>query len=253
MIYSENEIKILREGGKRLAIILNKVSKKVLPGIKIFELNDYAEKLISEGGDEPAFLNYRPDGAKFSYPASLCVSVNDEVVHGISKNNERVLRSGDIVGLDLGIIHKGLITDMAITVGSGEIDESAKNLIKFTKKALAEGIKIARAGNTVGDIGFSISEVGKKAGLGVVDELGGHGVGKKVHEKPFIPNVGKKGRGEKLKKGMVLALEPMLNEGTKNVILDKDGYTFKTADKKRSAHFELTILITDGKAKILTC
>ena len=252
MIYTEEEINILREGGKRLAVILDKISKKIQPGVKVSELNKYAEQLIREGGDKPAFLGYRPEGASFPYPASLCVSVNDEIVHGISSNNGRILKEGDIVGIDLGLIHKGLVTDMAITVSVGETDSTAKKLIETTKQALYEGIKAVRAGATVGDIGFAISNFANSTGFGIVDELGGHGVGKSVHEKPFIPNVGQKGTGKKLKAGMVLALEPMLNEGTKNIVLSDDGYTFKTADGGRSAHFEHTVLVTRNGAEILT-
>lgn len=252
MVYTKDEIDILREGGKRLANILDKISKKVIIDTKVLELNDYAEQLIKEGGDIPAFLHYQPESAKFPYPASLCVSVNDEIVHGISSNNEKVLKEGDIVGLDLGLIHNGLVTDMAITVGVGEIDSNAKKLIETTKQALFEGIKVAREGNTTGDIGNAIENSAKLSGFGIVDDLGGHGVGRSVHEEPFIPNVGKKGTGTELRKGMVLALEPMLNEGTKDIILDKDGYTFRTADGKRSAHFEHTILITEGEPEILT-
>ncbi len=252
MIYNQDEIEILRKGGKRLSHILDEVSKKVIIGAKISDLNDYAEKLIADGGDKPAFLNYKPEGASFPYPASLCVSVNDEIVHGISSNNETLLKEGDIVSLDLGLIHKGLVTDMAVTVGVGKIDESAEKLIEVTKKALFKGIKVAKDGNTMGDIGFAIESLAESFGYGVVDELGGHGVGKNVHEEPFVPNVGKKGRGIKLKAGMVLALEPMLNEGKKDVVLSDDGYTFKTFDGSRSAHFEHTILVTDGKPEILT-
>jgi methionyl aminopeptidase len=252
MIYSSEEIEILREGGKRLAFILNEVAKKVVVGAKVLELNDYAEQLIKEGGDKPAFLHYQPEGANFPYPASLCVSINDEIVHGISSNNRRELQDGDIVGIDLGLNHKGLITDMAMTVGVGNIGREDKKLIETTKQALFEGIKVAKTGNTTGDIGYAISKFAKPNGFGIVDDLGGHGVGKSVHEEPFIPNNARKGSGEKLKKGMVIALEPMLNEGTKKIVLSDDGYTFKTADGGNSAHFEHTILITDGAPEILT-
>jgi len=252
MIYSSEEIEILREGGKRLAFILNEVAKKVVVGAKVLELNDYAEELIKEGGDKPAFLHYQPEGANFPYPASLCVSINDEIVHGISSNNRRELQDGDIVGIDLGLNHKGLITDMAMTVGVGNIGREDKKLIETTKQALFEGIKVAKTGNTTGDIGYAISKLSKPNGFGIVDDLGGHGVGKSVHEEPFIPNSARKGSGEKLKKGMVIALEPMLNEGTKKIVLSDDGYTFKTADGGNSAHFEHTILITDGAPEILT-
>jgi len=252
MIYSEAEINILREGGKRLAYVLGEVAKKTVPGVKIFELNDYAEKLILEGGDTPAFLNYKPEGSGFPYPASLCVSVNEGIVHGISNGNSRVLKDGDVVGLDLGLRHNGFVTDMAVTVGVGKVDNESRKLIEATKQALYEGIGQARAGNTTGDIGHAVAEFGKKARFNVAEDLGGHGVGKNVHEEPFIPNFGRKGSGDKLRSGMVLAIEPMLNAGTKRIVLDDDGYTFNTADGKKSAHFEHTILITNGEPEILT-
>lgn len=250
--YTQKEIEILREGGRRLAIILDKVAKKAVVGVTLSELNDYAEQLIKEGGDKPAFLHYQPYGADYPYPASLCASVNDEIVHGISSDNGRVLKEGDVVGLDLGLNHKGFFTDMAVTVWVGKIDDNAKKLIETTKKALDAGIEELRVDNRLGDFGFVVSQIAKSAGFGVVDELGGHGVGRKVHDEPFIPNIGKKGKGEKIKEGMVLALEPMFNEGTKRVVLSDDGYTFKTADGKRSAHFEHTVLVTKEGPEILT-
>ena len=210
-----------------------------------------AEKLIREGGDEPAFLNYPPNGAKFPYPATLCVSINNEVVHGIP-SDKRILKDGDIVGLDLGLKHAGFFTDMAMTVPVGGIDKEAKKLIEITEKSLIKGIAAAKSGGFVGDIGEAIENFVKPHGYGIVKILGGHGVGKKVHEDPYIPNYGKSGTGPKLVPGMVLALEPMLNEGRDKVFLDNDGYTFKTRDGKRSAHFEHTILITESKAEILT-
>ncbi|MCR4330988.1 MAG: type I methionyl aminopeptidase [Patescibacteria group bacterium] len=249
-IYTEAEIALLREGGKRLASVLREVAQSVRPGITTLLLDQIAERLIRQLGDTPAFLHYKPAGARFPYPRSLCVSVNNEVVHGIP--GSRVLKEGDIVGLDLGITHKGLVTDMAVTVGVDTVDETAKKLINITREALAVGIAAARGGARVGDIGHAIETFVKPYGYGVIEVLGGHGVGHKVHEDPYIPNVGRKGTGPILKPGQVLALEPMLNEGSKEVYLDDDGYTFKTADDKRSAHFEHTILITEGAAEILT-
>jgi methionyl aminopeptidase len=253
IIKTKEEIDLIREGGKRLATVLYKVKDMVAPGVSTWELDAYAEKLIREYGDEPAFLNYRPEGAKIPFPASLCVSVNDEVVHGIP-SKERILKEGDIISIDLGLKHKGLFTDMALTVAVGQIDESSKMLLEKTEKALYVGVDNARVGNRVGDIGFAIESFVKaqKVKYGIVEVLSGHGVGKYIHEDPYIPNFGKKGTGAKLVAGMVIAIEPMLNLGTKNVILEKDGYTFRTADRKRSAHFELTILITDGEPEILT-
>ena len=250
IIKTPEEIEILREGGMRLATVLYKVRDMIVPGVSTYDLDKYAEKLIREMGDEPAFLNYRPKRAKIPFPATLCVSVNDEVVHGIP-NKERILKEGDIVSIDLGIKHQGLFTDMALTTGVGKISTSDLELMKTTELALRIGIDAAIGGNRVGDIGHAIENfIGRK--YGIVEVLAGHGVGRAIHEDPYIPNFGKKGTGAKLVHGMVIAIEPMLNGGTKNVTLDADGYTFHTVDGKRSAHFEHTILITEGEPEILT-
>ena len=258
IIKTSEEIEIIREGGKHLATVLYKVKKIVKPGISTKDLDIYTEKLIRELGDQPAFLNYKPYGANKPYPASLCVSVNDEVVHGIPNKN-RILKEGDIVSLDLGLKHKGLFTDMAITMPVGKVNVFNQKLIEITEQALQIGIEAARGGNTVGDIGYAIESFihvqknkGNNMQYGIVEVLAGHGVGRAIHEDPYIPNFGKKGKGEKLIPGMVVALEPMINLGTKNVTIDNDGYTFRTADGKNSAHFEHTILITEGEAEILT-
>lgn len=250
MIKTEEEIAIIREGGKRLAAILLAIKDKVVPGVTTRELDQLAEKLMREGGDEPAFLHYTPEGVSIPYPGSLCVSVNDEIVHGIG--GDRVLEEGDIIGIDTGIKHKGFFTDSAMTVAVGEIDDTAKKLVQVTKDALAIGIDAARGGNTIGDIGYSIEKYVKGQGFVIVEELGGHGVGYHQHEDPHIANYGEKGKGVRLKPGMVLALEPIVNEGTRYIKLMPDGYTYVTRDHKRSAHFEHTILITDGPAEILT-
>ncbi len=232
IIKTKEEIEILREGGKRLATVLYKVKEKVKPGISTKDLDDYTFKLIKEIGDEPAFLNYRPEGAEFPYPASICVSVNNEVVHGIP-STKRILQEGDIVSLDLGLKHKGLYTDMAITVPVGEISPASKKLIEVTEKSLEVGINAAEGGNRVGDISHAIEGFVRPYRYGIVEVLSGHGVGKHIHEDPYVPNFGKANTGAKLVPGMVIAIEPMLNNGTKNVILDKDGYTFRTADGKK--------------------
>ncbi len=251
IIKTKEEIEILREGGRRLAEVLQKVKEMVAPGVSTWELDKYAYKLIKELGDEPAFLNYKPEGARIPFPASLCVSVNDEVVHGIPKR-ERILKEGDIVAIDLGLKHKGLFTDHAVSVAVGNVSKEDQKLLDATREALEVGISEARVGNRVGDIGYAIEQFVKPYRYGIVDVLSGHGVGKYIHEDPYIPNFGKKGTGAKLVAGMVIAIEPMLNLGTKNVTLDKDGYTFYTNDRKRSAHFEHTVLITDGEPEILT-
>src|SRR3989338_495582 len=255
IVKTPEEIKILREGGRRLATVVYKVRDRIGPGVSTYDLDIYAEKLIRDMGDEPAFLNYRPDGARISFPATLCISVNDEVVHGIPKK-ERILKEGDIVSIDLGVKHKGLFTDMALTTPVGAVSDSSLELMRVTEQALQVGINEAVGGNRVGDIGHAIESFirSQKGGerYGIVEILAGHGVGRQIHEDPYIPNFGKKGTGAKLVPGMVIAIEPMLNNGTKNVTLDKDGYTFHTADGKRSAHFEHTILITENDPEILT-
>jgi len=250
IIKSEEEKNIARESGRRLAAVLYKVIEKVAPGVTPKDLDVYAEELIREGGDEPAFLGYKPSGAKTPYPATLCVSVNSDVVHCIPK--ELALKEGDIVSLDLGLKHKGFITDMARTVPVGNISEKSQKLITVTKEALARGIKSVRVVGHVGDIGHAIHSFVKENDFSIVEELGGHGVGKQVHEEPYIPNYGEKGKGVELVLGMVLAIEPIVNEGSRGVELDKDGFTFKTKDTQRSAHFEDTILITKKGAEILT-
>ncbi len=256
IVKTQKEIEILREGGKHLATILHKVKKKIKQGISTKDLDDYAYKLISELGDTPSFLNYHPEEAETPFPASLCVSVNDEVVHGIP-NKDKILKEGDIVCIDLGLKHGGLFTDMAITVPVGKVSPASMKLIETTKKALQVGISASYAGNTVGDIGHAIESFvnSQKGGqhYGIVEVLSGHGVGRAVHEDPYIPNFGKKGTGAKLVPGMVLALEPMFNNGTKYVAIDDDGHTVRTADGKKSAHFEHTILITEDEPEILTC
>jgi len=254
IIKTKEEVEIIREGGKHLATVLYKVRDMVAPGVSVKDLDLYAEKLIREYGDEPAFKNYKPYGAKTPFPATLCVSINDEVVHGIPRV-DRILNEGDIVAIDCGVKHKGYFTDMALTVAVGEISDEHKKLLQITEEALMIGIKAAKIGKRVGDIGYAIETFVRKQKhkYGIVDILSGHGVGKYIHEDPYVPNFGKKGTGEKLVEGMVLALEPMLNMGTKNVFLDKnDEWTFKTNDGKYSAHFELTIAVGKSGGEILT-
>ncbi len=246
------EIEILKEGGRRHADILQKISQKIAPGVTAKELNEYAHVLIREYGDAPAFLHYTPEGAKRPYPAALCVSVNDEIVHGIPNEEEKVLKQGDVVSIDLGLIHRGLITDSAVTLPVGVVSETHMNLIRATEEALYAGIAEAKGGNRIGDIGFAVQSVAKKRGFALAEGLSGHGVGYAVHEDPFVPNTGKQGKGELLKPGMVIAIEPMLVTGLPHIVLDKDGYTYRTADKGVSAHAEHTIVITDNEPIILT-
>ncbi len=247
---SADEIAILREGGRRLSAILRQVARAVLPGISTLELDTLARDLIAQNGDEASFLHYQPAGAPAPYPAALCVSVNDEVVHGIP--GERALQNGDIVTVDLGLKHGGLFTDMAITVPVGEVSPEALALIKATEEALAAGIAAARPGERVGAIGSAVQAVAKQGKYGVVRDLAGHGVGYAVHEEPFVPNFGKSGEGEVLEPGMVLALEPMFTLGGWRVNFLSDGYTVTTADGSLAAHCERTIVINSDGAEILT-
>ncbi len=250
IIKNAEEISLLREGGAILAEVLQKVAQKVAPGISTLELDTYALGLIREKGGEPAFLNYKPEGAPRAYPASLCTSVNNEIVHGIPKA-DKILKEGDIVSLDLGIKYKGMFTDHAVTVAVGKVSKASQELLSFTAEALLVGIEAARGGSTVGDVGYAIEKfVGRK--YGIVRELSGHGVGQKIHEDPYVPNFGKRGTGQKLIPGMVIAIEPMLNIGKAAIVTENDDWTISTADGSRSAHFEHTILITESEAEILT-
>ncbi len=249
------DIEILREGGKRHAFILKQVAAAVAPGVSTQTLDELAARLIAEGKegeDKAAFLGYKPYGAKRPYPASLCVSVNDAIVHGIPNEEPIILKEGDIVSLDLGLVHKGLITDMAITVPVGKISPAAKKLLKVTRDSLMKGIKAVKAGNTTGHVGEAIEAGANAEGFGIVRELSGHGVGYKVHEDPYVPNYGVAGDGESLRAGMVIAIEPMFNIGGDEIKLDKDGYTYRTSDGSLSAHFEHTVLVTEKGCEILT-
>lgn len=250
IIKNSEELKILREGGKRLGAILRQVAECAIPGVQTIELDRLAEELVMKAAGIPAFKGYKTYDAKSEYPATLCVSVNDEVVHGIP--SERELKDGDIVGLDIGMQFGGLFTDMAITVPVGNVDEKYLKLIATTRAALAKGIAEVKAGARLGDIGAVIQKHAEAAGFSVVKELVGHGVGRKVHEEPEIPNWGKKGTGAILKEGMVLALEPMLNEKKDRVKLAPDGWTYVTYDGSRSAHFEHTIVVMKNGAEIIT-
>lgn len=251
IIKTESEIERLRRGGPVIARILRAVAAAVAPGVATKSLDDLAVQLIKEAGAVPAFLNYRPDGADRPYPASLIVSINDEVVHGIPGN--RILKEGDIVALDLGINFEGVFLDHAVTVPVGKIGPKDKELLSVTEAALYEGIEaIKMPGGAIGDIGHAIESAIDKRKFGIVRTLSGHGVGRAIHEDPYVPNYGKKGKGERLRPGMVIAIEPMITRGSEDVVLLDDGYTLVTADHSRSAHFEHTVLITEKGAEILT-
>ncbi len=251
-IKTKEEIAILREGGRRHGQILRELASMVKPGITAQLLEDRARELIKEGGDKSAFLDYKPEGASRAYPAALCVSINDEIVHGIPNESHKILKEGDIVSIDLGLEHKGLITDAALTVPVGKISSLLEELLVVTKKALNMGIKAAKPGKRVSDIGEAVERVAIPYKYGVVEELAGHGVGYSVHEEPYVPNWGGSGESSILQPGMVIAIEPMFNLGTKHIVLDADGYTYRTKDGKPSAHFEHTVVITKSGAEVLT-
>lgn len=246
------EIEILKEGGKKLAGILQELKKEVRPGVGTKDLEVRAQELFKESGGKPAFFGYRPEGVKRPYPAVVCVSVNDEIVHGIPTEPSYELQEGDIVTLDAGMKYKGMITDHAITVPVGKISQEDKKLLAMTEESLYAGIKAAVIGNTLGDIGAAIQAVGEKAGFGICEGLCGHGVGFDVHEDPYVPNKGRAGQGMKLEEGLVIAIEPMFAHGTADIIGLDDEYTYVTADAQNAAHFEHTVAITADGPQILT-
>jgi methionyl aminopeptidase len=240
----------LLEAGKRLGVILETVAKAVHPGVTTKELDTLADTLITEGGDFPCFKSYQPEGASYPYPSALCISVNDEVVHGIP--SDRVLHEGDIVSLDLGLKHNGIIVDSAVTVPVGKVDSASYKLMDATLGSLEAAIAAARPGARIGDVSHATEKAFEGTGFAVVKMLGGHGVGEHVHEEPFISNVGHPGTGPEIVSGMVLALEPIANMGKHHVDILEDDYTFVTRDGSRSAHFEHTILIEDEGTIVVT-
>jgi methionyl aminopeptidase len=244
IIKSEREIALMRESGRIVATVLDILSRRVKPGMKTKELDLIAAEAVRKLGAKPSFKGYR------GFPANLCVSVNDEVVHGIP--GERVLREGDIVSLDFGAIYKGFHGDSALTVGVGKIDSKAKELVETTREALAAGIAAARAGARLGDISAAIQGYAEGRGFSVVREYTGHGIGREMHEEPQIPNFGMAGTGPVLEKGMTIALEPMVNLGDWRTRLGGDHWTVLTADGSLSAHFEHTIAIAGEEAEVLT-
>lgn len=250
---TEEEIAVMREGGKIHAKILKEIAQKVRPGIRTGDLNSYAEQLIDEAGCTASFLGYQPKGAREPFPAALCVSINEEIVHGIPNGSEdRLLLEGDIVSLDLGVTYKGFITDASVTVPVGRISKEAQELISATREALDKGISAMRLGGHIGDIGAAIMEVAVRHGLGVIEGLSGHGVGYSVHEEPFVPNKAKRGEGPELKPGLVIAIEPMFSLGSRDIKLLSNDYTFITRDKSLAAHFEHTVAVTKNGIEVLT-
>ena len=244
-IKSERDIEHMKEAGRILAIVHEEMEKIIRPGISTYDINKRGEEVIRSYGCIPSFLNYQ------GYPASICVSVNDEVVHGIP-NKKRILREGDIVSLDAGVLYKGYHSDAARTHAVGEISTEAKQLIEVTKQSFFEGIRFAKEGYHINDISTAIQEYAESFGYSVVRELVGHGVGKELHEEPQIPNFRTRRRGMRLQAGMTLAIEPMINMGKAGVYWLDDEWTVVTQDHFYSAHYENTILITKGEPEILS-
>ena len=244
-IKTAREIELMREAGRLLEKVHDELADFVKPGISTLDIDRFGEKLIRSLGCTPNFLNYN------GYPASICVSVNDEVVHGIPKKN-RILQEGDIVSLDAGLIYKGYHSDAARTHAVGKISPEAQQLINVTRESFFEGIKYAKAGNHLHDISAAIGNYAEQFGYGVVRDLVGHGIGTHLHEDPQIPNFPQKRRGIRLIPGMTLAIEPMINQGRADVEWLDDDWTVVTQDGSLSAHYENTILITEDEPEILT-
>ncbi len=241
---TEDEIELMRLSNQLVARTLGEVAKFIKPGVLTLELDKVAEQFIRDNGGVPAFLNYH------GFPNTLCTSVNDKVVHGIP--TKQPLKDGDIVSVDCGVLMNDFFGDSAYSFPVGNISEEAKQLLSVTKESLYKGIESAKAGKRLGDIGFAIQSYCESFGYSVVREMVGHGIGRNLHEAPEVPNYGKKGSGLLLKEGMVLAIEPMINLGRRNIVQESDGWTVRTIDNKLSAHFEHSIVIRKNGAEVLS-
>lgn len=250
VIKSENELAALREGGHKLSGILKMVKEVTRVGISTKELDEFAEAEILKAGGRPSFKDYTPPGMVKKFPSTLCISINSEVVHGLP--GERVLKDGDLVGLDIGVEYKGFFTDMAVTIAVGSITECEKKLLKTCEEALELAISKVKAGVRTGDIGSAVQKFIEKNNFGVVRELVGHGVGRMVHEDPEIPNWGRPGHGAVLRENEVIAIEPMITMGHYAIKLLADGWTWVTRDNSKAAHFEHTLVVLKNGAEILT-
>lgn len=246
MIYykTEEEIDLIRKSSLLVAKTHAEIAGLIKPGITTIALDKIAEEFIRDNGGIPAFKGYG------GFPNTLCMSPNEEVVHGIP--NDTILTDGEILSVDCGVIMDGFYGDSAFTYEVGEVDEKIRELLKVTKESLYKGIEMAVLGNRLGDIGYAVQKYAESFGYGVVRELVGHGIGKNLHESPEVPNYGRKGSGILLKEGLVIAIEPMINMGGKQIMQHNDGWTITTFDKKPSAHFEHTIVVRKGKAEILS-
>ena len=246
MLYykTNEEIELVRESSLLVAKTLAEVAKAIKPGITTLQLDKIAEEFIRDNQAEPAFLNYN------GFPNSLCISVNAQVVHGIP--NKETLKDGDVCSVDCGVLKNGFYGDSAYTFAIGEVSDESLTLLRVTRESLLKGIEKAVSGGRLGDVSAAIQEHAESHGFSVVRELVGHGIGRHLHEKPEVANYGKRGSGLVLKEGLIIAIEPMINMGTKSVVHEKDGWTVRTADRKPSAHFEHTVAIRKGEADILS-
>lgn len=241
---SPEEVELIRESAMLVARTLAEVARVIAPGVTTRKLNSIAETYIKDNGAVPAFLNYN------GFPYSLCISPNEQVVHGFP--GEYVIREGDLISVDCGVIKNGFFGDSAYTFSIGEVDPLRQRLVEVTQECLRRAVETAVAGSRIGDIGFAVQSLAEENGFGVVRELVGHGVGVKLHEKPDVPNYGRRGTGMKLEEGMVIAIEPMINAGTPNVKFWSDGWTVTSRDNQPSVHFEHTVAIKKGKADVLS-
>ncbi len=243
VLKTPGEIELMDQANRIVLKVLDEVGAIIAPGVTPRELDRLAERVIRGAGGVPAFLNYR------GYPATLCISVNDVIVHGIP--NDVPLKEGYIVGIDCGVLYKGYYGDAARTFAVGEVDDEAKRLLKVTEEALRLAVEQVRPGGRVSDIGHAVQRHAERHGFSVVREFSGHGIGTSLHEEPQVPNYGKPGKGPKLRPGLVLAIEPMVNAGKAGVRMDADGWTARTVDGSRSAHFEFSVAVTSSGARVL--
>ncbi|MDW7694987.1 type I methionyl aminopeptidase [Flammeovirgaceae bacterium SG7u.111] len=241
---TREEISLMKESALLLGKAHGEVAKLVKAGVQTKYLNQIAEEYIKDNGAHPSFLNYN------GFPASLCISVNEIVVHGFPSSYE--LKDGDIISIDCGVFLNGYHADSAYTYAVGDIDDKTKELLEVTKKSLSVGIENMKLGGRIGDVSSSIQSYAESKGFSIVRELVGHGLGKNLHEKPDVPNFGKRGRGVKIDNGLVIAIEPMINQGKRSVVQERDGWTIRTKDRKPSAHYEHTVAMIDNKVEVLT-
>ncbi len=247
---TSEQIETMREGGKILASVLAELKNLATSGVALEEINVRGDRLIREAGAEPSFKNYRPTRSSKPYPASICLSLNDEVVHGLAKG--RILKSGDLLKIDAGVFYDGFHTDSAITIPIGKVSKRTYELINIAEESLERAIAMVMPGVMLGDIGYETQKFVREHKFSILKELVGHGVGRELQEEPMVPNFGERGTGEVLKEGMVIAIEPMVAIGESEITLDKDNFTYKMRDGSLAAHFEHTVAVTKNGSQVLT-